>query len=788
MSENIEFTATLKDSPFVAGMARIRAAMGGGRTAFTEFGATAKTETVSVSQQISKFSDSLRQEMAGIGGHFSGLFESLSMTRGGFIALGVALAGVGFKKAADHTAQITESAMELARVLGTTTNVAQAHIIALEDIGATQEEFQAGAKGMSKQLKENEADMQAMGLQTRDSAGNLRPLNELMLEGIHIVNGYASGADQALAAQELFGRGVDTSSKLLLLNTQAISAATETARDLGLEVGSNAVEAWKAYDDATDRAGFGLKGLGNTIGTAVMPMVTTLIEAFNGAMPVAIKVVGVALSGLTTAFLAVRNGVMVVWETIDSFVFSVTEPLRALASAIYKLVTGDFKGAADEMSNWPSNIAKRWSSALDTMTAESKRTKDQMVALWSSDGVSGTPQGPAAGGKTMPQKANKDKKGAAEKAESIMPLLEAELAERRVAYAKENDLREMSKADELKYWEEVSARHELAESDRISLRRRTTQLEMQLLREMAMQGRQLDEQERLSKQADALHAVQMSEQQAQSEFDNGLMSRQQLLELDRQFEEQRNEIRRQYLLARMQEVDPERDPVEYAKRLEQIEELERQHRLRLSQIQIETTKASPMATVWKQTQQSMEQALTGMLSGQTKFRSAVAQVWAGIRQSIAGELAKIITAKVAGFIRERGIAMAGMGMDAAKAGTGAAASQASIPIVGPALALAAMASVFAAVSGMSSKVPSARGGWSIPSGVNPLTQLHEEEMVLPRDIANPMRDALQNGGMGGSGLPPIHITAMDSRDVVRALKKDGALHRALKELERTNTR
>src|SRR5690606_11617977 len=100
-----------------------------------------------------------------------------------------------------------------------------------------------------------------------------------------------------------------------------------------------------------------------------------------------------------------------------------------------------------------------------------------------------------------------------------------------------------------------------------------------------------------------------------------------------------------------------------------------------------------------------------------------------------------------------------------EAGAGAAQSQASIPYVGPVLALAAMAAVFAGVMGMSSKVPSAAGGFDIPAGVNPLTQLHEEEMVLPAKYADVVRGMAENGGSSGEpAMPPlsINISAMDT--------------------------
>jgi hypothetical protein len=75
---------------------------------------------------------------------------------------------------------------------------------------------------------------------------------------------------------------------------------------------------------------------------------------------------------------------------------------------------------------------------------------------------------------------------------------------------------------------------------------------------------------------------------------------------------------------------------------------------------------------------------------------------------------------------------------------------------------------------------SASGGYDIPSGVNPLTQLHAEEMVLPAHIANPLRDSLSGGG--GSGGDHFHVHAVDQRGIERLLRDNG--HVLAKELRR----
>ena len=66
-------------------------------------------------------------------------------------------------------------------------------------------------------------------------------------------------------------------------------------------------------------------------------------------------------------------------------------------------------------------------------------------------------------------------------------------------------------------------------------------------------------------------------------------------------------------------------------------------------------------------------------------------------------------------------------------------------------------------------IPAAAKGFDIPFGSNPLTQLHQREMVLPADIAEPMRDGLAGGrGMGRGDT--FNITALDSRSFGSYLK------------------
>lgn len=154
---------------------------------------------------------------------------------------------------------------------------------------------------------------------------------------------------------------------------------------------------------------------------------------------------------------------------------------------------------------------------------------------------------------------------------------------------------------------------------------------------------------------------------------------------------------------------------------------------------------------------------------------------------VAGETTKTIATSTGALARlaiKAGEAIKSIMMYAWEAMAGAFKAMVSIPYIGPVLAVAAGASALALVGGLAGKIKSARGGYDIPSGVNPVTQLHEEEMVLPKQHANTIRAlgrSMSGGGMseqpayaGDMGMmPSINIQAWDSKDVKKFMKKHG---------------
>lgn len=734
-----------------------------------------------------------------------------------FVAIGALLAGGAvFAEAVRQAAQASEESIKFGRALGVSASEASVLREALDQGNTSQEEFLGAAKGLAKQLRENESGLQAMGLQTRDAAGNLRPLNELTLDAIGLLNQYRAGTDRALAGQTMFGKGFEMTSNLAEMNKEAVAGVEEQMRSLGLVTSQESVAAWQAFDDAGDKSNLVLKGLKTTIGNALMPVLTQLGNWFAAIGPAAITVIRGAIGGLVSLFWGLKTAASVAFNLINAAVVQVAEPIRAVTVAFWKLLQGDFEGAKSEIVNIPKVWSAAWNQSFDNILATATEARDKMWALFApgTDVAAPSTKGKSAAG-LIREKEQKEKPDP-----SFMQYYEAELALRKATFEQENTLRQFSKEQELAYWREVQQNLELTSKDRLTIAKRTATLELEIRRQSAKEQRDLDSVMVDSRRAASLAQIQYEEQQANFARENGEMTKRELLVLEEQFARRRFEIEYQALLERLElaKIDPNASPAELARIKEQMLEVERNYQLRRGEIMQGQKQQGGLGGFFDDLGTSFSQMANSLLTSATTLRQALGSIFQGIYQSFVQNLitkplgewlasqARMLAVKMGFVAQEKAIEAASsaatvgiktaestavVAANAAEAGSGAAASQASIPIVGPALALAAMAAVFAAVMALGGKRKSAAGGFDIPKGLNPLTQLHEEEMVLPGHLANAVRRMAGDEGAvapAPTGDVHMHVHTQSVRDFRDFLKTNShALAPGLRQLARNFT-
>lgn len=289
----------------------------------------------------------------------------------------------------------------------------------------------------------------------------------------------------------------------------------------------------------------------------------------------------------------------------------------------------------------------------------------------------------------------------------------------------------------------------------------------------------------------ALAEIAVYEQAAQLDYQLGITSQQDLLALQANFETQKSAIQREALADRLRiaELDPDKNIVEVNRIHLEVEQAERQHQARMAEIKnaLAREKAAPAMGGANAIQTALEQSTATLLTNSKNTQQALANIW---KQSYSSFMSEMITKPMAALVMRKiketalfqsmfGIQISGQaaasgavmgtktaetavvgGANATQAGTGAFAALAAIPIIGPALAAVAGPAMFALVMAMVSRGAShsAAGGFDIPSTINPLTQLHAREMVLPAKHADVIRSLSEGGRGGGGGSVVMNIT------------------------------
>lgn len=378
-------------------------------------------------------------------------------------------------------------------------------------------------------------------------------------------------------------------------------------------------------------------------------------------------------------------------------------------------------------------------------------------------------------------------------------------------------------AREAAYWRAKLATVDAGSKTGLKLREKILTLEDQLFKQATeAKINQVAAWEKLDK-----HKLDMEKDAADQALANGQISQLQRLDLEIEFENRRYQIAYDALQERiaLAEQDPTYSQSDIDKLKQQMAELgqghEREQTKNQGKREQQRRKDAPSfaemledggKNVWQTAQDQMGQAFSAILSRTQTFSQAMTGFFKSTGQAFIQEM---VTKPLMGmmqrmvqesaiyksiFSTKQSMEQAGaaatvanktaetssvVGANATQAASGAAASQAAIPITGPTMAAAAMGAMFALVMGLvgggggssttttTTRIPSAAGGWDIPAGINPLTQLHENEMVLPAEHAQTIREmAGQSGGDNSTII--INTTGGDfvhKKDIVKLLKK-----------------
>ena len=608
----------------------------------------------------------------------------------------------------------------------------------------------------------------------------------------------------------------------------------QMAADMPPTVGGALTEVWNAtkqligvFDGASNATGYLAESFSAI--AVVIEAVTSVLSGLIGTSDELGRNQGAATFGQNV--LRWSGIVIDALAAIVRAIMQVISVAWSMASAVGAALSGDFSGALkhskaaiDGVGTGLKNlgdVAKNglgkgeFTKAIEAAAAKRSASRSGPIAqsgsLAAMKGGGGYKKLQSAGGGKEGKGGCGGKGGGGE---NLVSNWQAELDAQKLAYAEmqreAGTHYKYSAATEAAYWREKLKLVDAGSKDGIAIRKKILALEAQMQRD----SERMTLQSIASKEAASKHALDIEQQEAEHLRAMGEINDQQRLTLQMQFEERRYQIALEAWAERRKLLELENDPEAIAANDEKRLELERQFQLKKLQLQQQLKQKqqeeNPFTKGFDSIEGNLAQTFQALLTRTQTFRQAMRGLFQNIGASFAQMSAQMVARWVMDSVKRSTIGkMLGMqevatqtaasttvmgikagetttvvGKNATQAASGAAAAMASIPYAGPALAMAAAAAMLAFVMGMNggggggstttttTRIPSARGGWDIPAGINPLTQLHEREMVLPAAQADAVRQMAEGGGGDGQSVV-INTTGGDfihKRDLAKLLK------------------
>jgi hypothetical protein len=551
----------------------------------------------------------------------------------------------------------------------------------------------------------------AMGISARDAAGNTKPLDELIGEVADKFKDYKDGADKTALAMNLFGRAGAEMIPFLNQGSAAIEGAKNEAKEMGAVMSGEAVDAAEKFHQAQDRVGLASQSLKISLGTALMPVLTLMANAFadsakeGGVLHEVILVLRDAMELLSVALIGIVTSIRLIWD-VGMFVFrEIRDNVVGLGKVIWDVLHGRFAAAQADLKVTEAKMSQDFDTMVNSMVAHATAGGNAIAATL---GKGAGPKKSAAIG-NAPQVAGKDQ---------TLEELKKQWALEKAGFALE-----VAQADD--NFEQI-----------VEIKRRELERVRQLFGEHST--------EYLEMAADLQRELNSGEKDAAKIFEQ-----------------------------------IQKDGNEQSKAL--MEERKRQWETLMSGIS-----------------NAVQSSVTGIVQGTTTMSNAIKNILkslvaeyiaVGVKALIAHkatELAKT-GATVEGTAQRVALeewasvksiaigafqAVARIGQYAVEGAAAAFKSIAAIPIIGPALAPAAAAAAGVLILGFAGHVASAEGGYDIPRGLNPITQLHQNEMVLPSALADKVRNMTDGAGSGNQ--LHVHVHTMDTKGVKQFLQANKA--------------
>lgn len=670
-------------------------------------------------------------------------------------------------KAIDALIEQNKKVQELQDRLQMTVVQANALGDALGRIGVSKEDYVGTYEKARDAMRGNTEELDRLGVKYKEQNGRMLETEKFLGNVKAKLDEFTVGWDRNSAAAALGVGSYAAISAALKVSQEEIAKSKLRLDDYNLGLGPEsqaAVEAYKKtmleFNNETKLTG---DGFSRAWSDQIMPALTDMASFFKEGFPFVVNTFRYSMATLTSLLYGLKTVAYMVSESVIGSLSAVGSMFAGVGSAAAAVMHGDFSGAKDAlMSGW-EEAKTRLGQIGDGIVIQAKHNSDAMKLAWALDDRTDiAAKGPAKPGDTgtstwIPKPAD------------IKPTVTSAFdkymadIDRMTAKVDSGAIAEMRRKSE-----ELAKAENRPDTSGAQIDKYQKVQENMLLKDytksLQLQSEQYD-----------FQASMIGKTSREQEILN--LKHQDALALQTKIEAHEKTIGPLTVESRAAMVAAETNAT--AVMIGKVEE--RQAKEREWATGSKTAIAGYMDTVSNAAAQSsmlFTNAFKGMEDAAVKFVKTLKVDFRSLTEGIVTDLIRIemqqnvMKPLVSGLSSSGAMGWLGTAIGSVLGSGGVANSGGNFSSGIGAATANASANIPAGYDFGSMASASAAGGFDIPAGTNPLTQLHAQEMVLPADLANNVRN--MTSPAGGSGAVSVTVMVNTQTGAVDSKAQGGA--------------
>lgn len=310
-------------------------------------GGRVRTVSVRVTAEVTDFEKkfkSLKKDLSALGDNFKAI--------GTAVAVGVGAAVTGITALVLKTSEAASAINDMSARTGLSTTTLQELQFATGQVGVSFESITGAVGRLTKTMSDSgegskvaAAAFKSLGIETTDSTGHLRKMEDIFPEIIKKLAGMKNETDRNALAQKFFGKGALELVPLLDQGAEGIEAMKKQAHSLGAVLSGEAIQANDKFGDTLDQVKAALKGAGMQLATQFLPTFQSLADWTLSHMPEIKSVASKAFDTISNALKTTGNFIKDTTQFFSKH-WNVIEPILigiAAGAAAFYIITAAMK-------------------------------------------------------------------------------------------------------------------------------------------------------------------------------------------------------------------------------------------------------------------------------------------------------------------------------------------------------------------------------------------------------------------------------------------------------------